>query len=96
MNKGLGKDPILAQDSEVQIEKERGEFYSRFFSFIINKLTYTEGSHKIFNNREYIQELSKMLTNPESFADRFVCLKTFINVVVTDLDHPPRSKFHGP
>lgn len=80
VNTGLGKDPLVAEDSDIIIEKDRSDFYSRFFTFIINKLTYTDGSHKLFNNRDYIQEMAKMLTNPTSFADRFVTLKTFINV----------------
>lgn len=80
VNKGLGKDPLATDEEDIIIEKDRSDFYSRFFSFIINKLTYMDGSHKLFNNRDYIQEMTKMLTNPNSFADRFVTLKTFINV----------------
>lgn len=73
----------MACDDEIAIEKDRADFYSRFFCFIINKFAYSENSHKMFNNREYLQELLKMLTHPGSFSDRFVSLKTYLNVVVT-------------
>ena len=69
------KDP-----DQIVFDRDRTEFYSRFFSFIINKFTYTESNYKLFNNREYLSEMVKMVTNPFSFADRFVSLKTFINV----------------
>ena len=63
------KDP-----DQIVFDRDRTEFYSRFFSFIINKFTYTESNYKLFNNREYLSEMVKMVTNPFSFADRFVSL----------------------
>ena len=80
MNKGLGRRVGETEDSDVVFEKDRTEFYSRFFSFIVNKFTYEENNFRLLNNPEYVLELLKMLTNPASFADRFVSLKTFINV----------------
>ena len=81
INKGLGRDPVATDDADIEVEKDRSDFYSKFFCFIINKFAYSENSHKMFNNRDYLQELLKMLTNPGSFSDRFVSLKTYINVL---------------
>lgn len=89
INKGLGKDPLIANENDLAIEKDRSDFYSRFFCFITNKFAYSENSHKMFNNREYLEELLKMLTNPESFSDRFVCLKTYLNVNLNDIGYHP-------
>jgi hypothetical protein len=80
----------------VDIEKDRADFYSRFFSFVVNKLTYSESTSKLFNKPEYIKELLKMLTTPHSFADRFVCLKTISNVIIIlTLDYPHRPKYRS-
>ena len=65
---------------QIEVERDRADFYSRFFSFVINKLTYSENSYRIFNSKEHLGELIKMLTNPSSFADRFITLKTLINL----------------
>lgn len=80
INRALGKNQLDVDDYDMGIEKERSDFYSRFFCFIVNKLSYSDNNYKIFNNREYLSELLKCLTNPNSFADRFVSLKTFTNV----------------
>lgn len=68
---------------QIVFDRDRADFYSRFFSFIINKFTYTESNYKLFNSRDYLGEMLKMVTNPNSFADRFVSLKTLTNVTST-------------
>lgn len=88
VNKQLGRRPGDVEETDVEIEKDRADFYSRFFCFVVNKFTYSESTSKHFNKNEYIRELLKMLTNPNSFADRFVSFKTFSNVsTLSDADH---------
>lgn len=81
VNVNLCRHETDLPDEHFEFEKERKDFYSRFFCFLVNKITYTDGV-KSLKNREYIKELLKMITNPFSFADRFICLKTFLNVGV--------------